>query len=82
MTINCVGIKISVEREREDAIKYKAVGISGQSIEEVYFRRVRHKLAPILNDYAHNLYSDSSRMEGSGRLRVPLARTNRLKVSF
>ena len=74
--------KYQLNAKREDEIKYQAVGISGQSIEEVYFRRVRHKLANILNDSAHNLYSDSSRMEGSGRLRVLLARTNRLKVSF
>ena len=74
--------KYQLNAKREDEIKYQAVAISGQSIKEVYFRWVRHKLATILNDSAHNLYSDSSLMEGSGRLRVPLARTNRLKVSF
>ena len=60
------------------------MGISGWSIEEVDSTRVIHKLATILNDSTHHLYSDfdSSRMEGSGRLRVPLARTNRLKFSF
>ena len=61
--------KYQLNAKREDAIKYQAVGFSGQNIEEVYFRRVRHKLATILNDSVHNLYSDSSRMEGSGRLR-------------
>ena len=60
------------------------MGLSGQSIEEVYSRRVRHKLATILNDSTHPLYSDfdNSCMEGSGRLQVTLARTNRLKFSF
>ena len=58
--------------------------LSGQSIEEVYSMRVRHKLATILNDSTHPLYSDfdSSCMEGSGRLQVTLARTNRLKFPF
>ena len=76
------GEGIFLNAKREGEIKYQAVAISGQSIEEVYFSRVRHKLATILNDSVHNLYSDSSRMEGSGRLRISLARTNRLKVSF
>ena len=62
----------------------QVVGIRGQSIEEVYFRRVRCKLATVSNDSAHPLYSDvgSSRLEGSGRLRVPLEGTNPLKISF
>ena len=76
------GEGIFLNAKRKDEIKYHAVGISGQSIEEVYFRRVRHKLATILNDSVHDLYSDSSRIEGSGKLRVPPARSNRLKVSF
>ena len=49
------------ERERLDETVKKggqAVGISGQSIEEVYFRRVRHNLATILNGSTHPLYSD------------------------
>ena len=47
----------------------QVVGINGQSTEEAYFRKVRHKLATILNDSTHRLYSvfDSSWMEGSGR---------------
>ena len=36
------------------------------SIEEVYSRRVKYKLATILNDSAHPLYSDTSRMKVSG----------------
>ena len=76
----CWGGNISKhERERLDETVKKggqAVGISGQSIEEVYFRRVRHNLATILNDSTHPLYSDfdSSRMGRIGRLRVPIAR--------
>ena len=40
----------------------QVVGINGQSTEEAYFRKVRHKLATILNDSTHRLYSvfDSS----------------------
>ena len=76
------GEGIFLNAKREDEIKFQAVGINGQSSEEVYLRRVRHKLATILNDSAHHQYSDSSRIEGSGRLRVPPARTNLLKVSF
>ena len=62
----------------------QVVGISGQSTEEAYFRRVRCKLAAILNDSTHPLHSDfdSSRVEGCGRQPVPLAITNRLKSSF
>ena len=52
------------------------------STEEVYSRRVKHKLATILNDSAHPLYSDSSRMKVRGRLQVPLAKTNWLKFLF
>jgi len=52
------------------------------STEEVYSRKVKHKLATILNDSAHPLYSDSSRMEGNGRLQVLLAKTNQLQFSF
>ena len=57
----------------------QVVRISGQSPEEVYSM---YKLATILHDSTHPLYSDldSSRMEGSRRLRIPLARTNRLKL--
>ena len=62
----------------------EVIGTGGQSIEEVYFRRVRCRLVTILNASKHPLYSDfdSSRVEGSGRLRVPHARTNQLKLSF
>ena len=63
----------------------QVAGIRGQSTEEVYFRRVRCKLATVSNDSAHPLYSDvgsSRRLEGSGRLRVPLEGTNPLKISF
>ena len=76
------GEGIFLNAKREGEIKYQAVAISGQSIEEVYFSRVRHKLATLLNDSGYIMYSDSSRMEGSGRLRIPLARSNRLKVLF
>ena len=68
------------ERGRFDKKGGRVDGISvgGQSIADVYFKTSRRKLATILNDYTHPLYSnfDSSRMEGSGRLPVPLARTN------
>ena len=51
----------------------QVVGISGQSTEEVYSKRVRHELAPVLNNSTQLLYFDfdSSRMEGSGSVRVP-----------
>ena len=86
----CWGGNISKrQRGRLDKIVNKGgdgqvVGISGQNTEEVYFRRVKCKLAAILNDFTRALYSDfdSSRVEGGGRLQVPLARTNRLKLSF
>ena len=86
----CWGGNISKrQRGRLDKIVNKGgdgqvVGISGQSTEEVYFRRVKCKLAAILNDFTRALYSDfdSSRVEGSGRQPVPLARINRLKFSF
>ena len=59
----------------------QVVGISGQSIKEIYFRRVRCKPVTILNDSTHPLYCDGSRMERSGGLQVPIARTNHLKFS-
>ena len=81
------GIISEQERGRVDKMVTKrgqVVGIRGQSIEEVYFRRVRCKLATVSSDSAHPLYSDvgSSRLEGSGRLRVPLEGTNPLKILF
>ena len=58
----------------------QVVGISGQSTEEVYSKRVRHELAPILNNSTQLLYFDfdSSPMEGSGSVRVPLVSTRLL----
>ena len=58
----CCGGNISKhERRKLDQIVTKggqAVGISGQSIDKVYFRRVRHKLSTISNNSTHPLYSD------------------------
>ena len=81
----CLGGNISKhERGRLEKIAKngaQVVRISGQSPEEVYSM---YKLATIINDSTHPLYSDldTSRLEGSGRLRIPLARTNRLKLLF
>ena len=46
--------------------------------------RVHLNLSTLIkvNDSTLPLHSDSSRMEADGRLRVQLARTNRLKFSF
>ena len=57
----CCGGSISKhERKRSDKLVTKrgqAVGNSGQCIDEVYSRRVRHKLSTTLNDSALNTSS-------------------------
>ena len=78
-------IFLNTKRARLDKTVKKGgqvVGISGQNTEEIYFRRVICKPATSLNDSTHPLYSDRSRMERSGGLQVPVARTNHLKFPF
>ena len=44
------------------------MGLSGQSIEEVYSKRIRRKLATILNDSTHPLHSDIGlRQQSNGK---------------
>jgi len=69
----CRGNISKHKRGRLDKLAKKggqAAGSRGQSIEEIYIRRLRCKLATVLNISTHPVYSDfeSSRMEISGRL--------------
>ena len=86
--IVCWGGNISKhDRGRLNKIVEKGgqiVGICGLSTEDIYFKRLRCKLANILKDSTHPLYSefDSRWIVRSVRLRTPMARTNRFKCSF
>ena len=50
------------------------VGICGLGTEDIYFKQLRCKLANILKDSTHPLYSefDSRQIVRSGRLRTPM----------
>ena len=85
--IICWGGNIPKHEKRgrlDKIVNGQIVRICGQSTEDIYFKRLRCKLANILKDSTHPLYSeyDSRRIVRSGRLRTIMARTNRFKCSF
>lgn len=84
----CWGGNITAQdKGRVDKIISKAEGVTGREEEHfdlVYHRRLTDKITTILTDNTHPLREefDSRRIDKSGRLKLPIMRTERYRKSF